>query len=444
MRDGYSVIKKPAAAIVGVLGQQKFDGNSQYHISTFSIKVMAPDGILYHSCLTGEMIIVRDMDSAYQYLVENWMYVSLNLDEKKLVSQIKRLLHCLAPKETIGFKTFEIITTTVCNAQCYYCYEAGFKHMTITNEISQKIIEYIRKNKQGDSIKLKWYGGEPLMNIKAIDTISRGLIQAGISFCSTMISNGVLFSENVISKAKDLWKLRNVRITIDGTESVYNKTKNYKNKLGSPYQLLLLNIDNLLKKEISVTIRVNIEKRNIDDAKLLIEDLCKRYQGNELVDFMLRPLNNTVVNTTIESSGADRDKILQEITMLKKQIFASGFLVNCGKLTGMTLCSCIADSGTYIAIKPNGELAYCSSDFNNKTFGSIYEEDKVRPFPYLGNMLFEKKEICYDCQLYPICSPSKLCPACIHPICGEAQKKYNIEDVKLTMEKVYNLYKKNK
>ena len=156
---------------------------------------------------------------------------------------------------------------------------------------------------------------------------------------------------------------------------------------------------------------------------------------------MLRPLNNTSTNNQIESIGRSRDNILKEITLMKDKLFEDGFLVNCGKLTGLTLCSCIADSGKYIAIKPNGELAYCSSDFDSKTFGSVYSKSPVIPFPELSKQPHEKQAICNDCPLFPICSPSKLCPACLKPICNDMQKTYNIEDVKLTMKKEYRISK---
>lgn len=441
MNAGYHIIKEASPALISILGLQILQNCNNYRLSNFTIKIKCEDGLLLHSCLTGELIMVTNESDARQYLVEHWFYVLDGFDEKSILPNIKRLLKCLAKKREPGYKTFEIITTTSCNAQCYYCYESGFKHMALSNDTAEKVIDFIKNNKRGSNVKIKWYGGEPLMNIKSIDIISKGLLAKGVSFKSTMISNGLLFTSEVVSKAKDLWNLYNVRITLDGTEDNYNTIKNYKNYHGSAYQTVLKNIDSLLTNGISVTIRLNIEKSNLEDSKKLLLSLCNKYKGNALLDFMLRPLNNTTTNKQIESIGKNRDSILIEITNLKQKLFSEGFYVNCGKLTGLTLCTCIADSGQYIAIKPNGELAYCSSDFDNKTFGSVYSESPVIPFPELSSLPHEKKEICNDCPLYPICSPSKLCPACIKPICNATQKAYNIEDVKLTMKKLYRIYK---
>jgi radical SAM protein with 4Fe4S-binding SPASM domain len=444
MTNGYHIIKVASPALTSILGKQKYEASKEYRISCFTIMVNCEGGILYHSCLTGELIIVTDETISRQYLIERWFYVLVNVDEKLMLPNIKNLLRCLSKKQKDGYKTFEIITTTSCNANCYYCYELGFKHMTLNEETAGKVIEFIDKNRYGNNVKIKWYGGEPLMNMKAIDIISEGLLKKRLTYSSTMISNGLLFSEEVISKANKLWNLRNVRITLDGTEKTYNETKKYKKCADSPFQIVLKNIDNLLAEGISVTIRLNIEKKNMDDVKKLINYLCKKYKDNFLLDFMLRPLNNTNENKQIESVGINRDSVLNEITLMKEKLFSDGFFVNCGKLTGLTLCSCIADSGKYIAIKPNGDLVYCSSDFDKKNYGSVYNDSRPIPFPELSKQLFEKKAICDDCPLFAICSPSKLCPACIKPICNETQKVYNIEDVKLTMKKEYRIYKVNK
>ena len=441
MTIGYHIIKEASPALICILGKQKFEASDEYRISSFTIMVNCEDGILYHSCLTGELIIVTDETISRQYLIEHWFYVLVNVDEKSMLPNIKKLLRCLSKKQIKGYKTFEIITTTSCNAQCYYCYESGFKHMTLNKETAGKVVDFIDKNRCGNNVKIKWYGGEPLINSKAIDIISEGLLKKRLTYSSTMISNGLLFSEEVISKAKELWKLRNVRITVDGTEKTYNETKNFKKCVGSPFRIVLKNIDNLLAEGISVTIRLNIEKKNIEDVKKLINFLCNKYKDNYLLDFMLRPLNNTEENKQIESIGIYRDSVLNEITLMKEKLFTDGFFVNCGKLTGLTLCSCIADSGKYIAIKPNGGLVYCSSDFDKKTFGSVHNDSPPIPFPELSKQLFDKKAICDDCPLFAICSPSKLCPACVKPICNETQKVFNIEDVKLTMKKEYSIYK---
>lgn len=438
---GYRIIKKASIAVLSICGEQIYDANQQYHISNFVIVINEECGQLFHSCLTGELVEVTDRSEAYQYLISHWFLVGHRIDEKSMAYKIKRLMRCWSNHLEKGYKTIEIVTTTKCNARCYYCYEQSFKPMTMSKETANRAVDFIFDHIFNKTIRIKWYGGEPLMNIPVIDIISKGLLNKGISITSTMISNGLLFSEEVIKKAKNIWHLLNARITLDGTAHFYNKTKRYMSCPKNAFQLVLNNIDNLLNNGISVTIRLNVEIDNMEDVKDLLHFLCEKYRGYKNLDFMIRPLNNTNSNKEIESFGDIRNYILELIMLMKSQLVEDGFSVNCGKLSGMTFSTCAADSGKYVLIKPNGELAYCSTDFDTKAYGSIYDESKPILCPQLSKYPCEKGHICGTCPIYPLCNPSRLCPSCVKPICNEIQKKSNILDVVLNIKQYYRNYK---
>lgn len=441
--NGYQIIKEASFAILNICGEQNFEPYYEYRISDFVITFEIDEGYLFHSCMTGELIFVTNIQYARLYLIKHWFFVRVGIDEKAFVSQIRKLMRCLKNNQKPGYKKIEIITTTSCNANCYYCYERHFKTMSMTIETAQKVIDFILNHRYNNKIHIKWYGGEPLMNIPIIDTISMGLVNTGIDLRSSMISNGYLFNKDIANKAKNIWNLFNVRITLDGTESVYNAIKRYNEKSINSFQKVIANIDALINNNISVTIRFNIEEYNIDDITLLIDYLCNKYHGNRLIDFMLRPLNNTITNHFIESTGKKRDDVLDRISSLQNNIYDAGFDINCGKLSGMTLGTCLADSGRYIMIKPNGELAYCSIDFDKQAFGNVFNKKQDIEFPNLEDYPIEKQQICDHCQMFPLCFPSKLCPSCIKPICDETQKAYNLADRKLIMKKMYRSYIKN-
>lgn len=55
-----------------------------------------------------------------------------------------------------------------------------------------------------------------------------------------MVSNGYLFNPTLICEAVDVWKLRKIQITLDGTESVYEKIKQFGDK--QSFQKVIENI----------------------------------------------------------------------------------------------------------------------------------------------------------------------------------------------------------
>lgn len=439
----FYIIKEASRAVLGICGEQDCNLIGDYRLSDYVIVIDVEEGRLYHSCFTGELVLVKDQTLARDYLIKHWFLVNKELNEKERIPRIKKLLRCFVNNQKPGYKTVEIVTTTLCNARCFYCYEELFRPMSMTEETASKAVDFIVKRSENNSVFIKWYGGEPLMNVSVIDSITNKLTERGIKIQSSMISNGFLFTDDIVKRACHNWHLINVRITIDGTEARYNRIKNYRNCTENAFNRVIRNVDALISSGVSVTIRLNIEENNIEDIQSLMVFLCEKYKGCEMIDFMLRPLNNTDSNKKIESEGVRRNEILKKITQLKLNLFNDGFNVNCGKLTGMTLFTCIADSGKYIVIKPNGELAYCSADFDKKSYGSVYNNEDYIPYPKLSDYLFDKKRICDDCPLYPICFPSKLCPSCFYPICNDTQKEYNISDVRITMLKNYKTYKQS-
>jgi sulfatase maturation enzyme AslB (radical SAM superfamily) len=54
---------------------------------------------------------------------------------------------------------------------------------------------------------LDWFGGEPLFNMDVIDLISSRVRAAGFNIMGSIVSNGYLFDDKVIQKAKDIWNL---------------------------------------------------------------------------------------------------------------------------------------------------------------------------------------------------------------------------------------------
>lgn len=103
------------------------------------------------------------------------------------------------------------------------------------------------------------------MGVARIDQICSELREKGIPFSSTMISNGYLFDADMISRAKAEWKLTFVQITLDGTEETYNRVKAYVGVKDNPFRRVINNINELLRSDIDVSIRLNVDRYNADD-----------------------------------------------------------------------------------------------------------------------------------------------------------------------------------
>ena len=149
----------------------------------------------------------------------------------------------------------------------------------MTDAIVKDVVEYIAAKGKGEPVELSWFGGEPLVAHKRISQIIKGLKKRGIKYTSSMVSNGYLFDHKLIQVAKNDWHLNNVQITIDGTESIYNKTKAYINPKDNPFLRVLRNINDLLANEIAVNVRLNVTDKNAANLNELIKILDDRFHG---------------------------------------------------------------------------------------------------------------------------------------------------------------------
>jgi sulfatase maturation enzyme AslB (radical SAM superfamily) len=235
---------------------------------TYVVQQPVNDGVLLYNTLTCSLVLLTPDEAAditaQQELIERWFLVPQEHDDQKFCRQVRQMAALLKPvaKAITGYT---ILTTTGCNARCFYCFEKGTKPVTMTAETADKVVRYIVKHRGDEKVQIRWFGGEPLVNAKVIDQICTELREQDVPFRSTMISNGYLFDADKVQRAKDLWQLQQVQITLDGMEQTYNRVKAYVHQGVNAFERVLQNIAMLTAAGIRVSIRLNVDKHNIGE-----------------------------------------------------------------------------------------------------------------------------------------------------------------------------------
>ena len=213
-----------------VVGRQKRADGERYRLMTYVVQQPVDDGLLLYNTLTCSMVLLTPDEiadlTAQGELIDRWFLVSQEHDDRKLRRQVRQMAALLTPAPKV-VTTYTILTTTGCNARCFYCYEQGTKPATMTAETASRVVRYIMAHRGGEEVTLRWFGGEPLVNAKAIDQISTELKEQGVPFRSKMITNGYLMDADLVERAKELWQLQWVQITLDGMAQTYNRVKYY-------------------------------------------------------------------------------------------------------------------------------------------------------------------------------------------------------------------------
>lgn len=288
---------------------------------------------------------------------------------------------------------FRILTTTACNAKCIYCYEEGIPIKTMDNKTANKVVEFIRKTATSDqTIHIEWFGGEPLVNIQPIISICTELNSLGYAYESTMVTNGILLTNNNIEKLKSICRLTKIQITLDGLADVYSSVKKV-----SPdsFYTVLKNIELLANNEITVQVRMNYVDNHIDLASL-IQYLGNTLGFNKRIFYYIYPVFE-------KQQSVPRD-VMEHVLSLNDLLVTTG-LMKKGDLYQFKYrqTRCFASNYNSYTIAPDGSLYNCTHVMHEEGYVGTLENYS----PYNPNRIrFVEQTVskqCSECKLYPFC-----------------------------------------
>ncbi len=217
--------------------------------------------------------------------------IIIHKDEDELV-ELNNARYAKLEQDNNSATTHYIITPTMeCNARCYYCFEHGAHHKTMTTELADDVVDYMIKESQGQPISIYWYGGEPLMGTDLIDRMTDKLSSSGIEFSSRITSNGYYLTEENIDKSINRWNVEMIQIPIDDIGEAYNKIKNYKSpRVDDPFSLVLNNVENALNAGIKIRIRINFHPLQMSSIERISSFICERFNNHPNLMFHFKPI----------------------------------------------------------------------------------------------------------------------------------------------------------
>lgn len=441
-------IQKPLEYISKALGKQNYNKSVKYRMLYFCISVSVDDGILLFNNLTKEFLLLSDKEfellnqsdfmepsNLVQTLAERWFLVQKNNNDFELCEQLRQLVGAL--EQTIGIRFYTILTTTACNARCFYCFEEGIPVVTMTKATADAVADYIIRNCKGQQVALNWFGGEPLCNYRAIDQICTKLLNNNIKFYSRMDSNSYLFNEEIIDKAVRLWNLQTVHVTLDGMPETYNKVKNYANNDSNAFDHVLNNIKKLCDNNVPVLVRFNMDSHNANELYDLIDLLHEKFYQYDKFSVYVTTLYEGPGEASRTRTNADRLILSKQVSDITNYIESKGLKSRKFSLNNFSYYSCQADKKDYVVISPDGHLAFCEHYVSDDFYGTVYE-DVEKPF---WSEYRKATDDCKTCAFLPSCRRLSRCPTSGGE-CYEYKKIIYIDSIKKNMKKCYNNYKK--
>lgn len=403
--------------------QGKKDKFKNVKISKYNLEIPFNDKMIVFNSVTNSYAFFEQNDYRnFKNNIEN--YLSIEDDKEKInalweghflisdpemeLLKIKNDFFTKAYNSSVFNAT--IIPTNACNLACPYCF-AERTEDTMSKETVKRVIVYFEKlfENIGDKLKhfnVKWFGGEPLLCIKQIETISLKLIElcenAGIEYHACIYTNLTLLNEKILQKLLNS-RISSVYTTIDSVGNDNDLRRPAKN--GKLYFETLIRHIKRIKEVMEVNILTNIDKKNQNKINHLIDYLTEQKivdGNNSKIGFNLINDNEYIINKDIliPYNEPDTERMI------------NSFLVRLGKYASVSLptnaMNCFAMANNTVVIDPVGNLKKCSL---GKPYGSIYREyynvNKEKYFFSINNP-FEKKE-CVECPVFPVCYGGCVC-----------------------------------
>lgn len=418
------VIKNCDSRVTKIINIKKLKDDTQYRLSRYIFPYSYDGRFLIAHMLSNEVIELSECEwNAFNaistsgvrcgYLRENGLealalsryIVESDYDEVKQYKQLVFLLKTISGAKK-GLNAYTILPTTGCNARCVYCYEEGYVIKTMTSETADRLIDFICENRSSDTVKLTWFGGEPLANVEAIRRICSGLREHGVQFKSNMITNASLVTKELAHEAKELWNLNKVQVSLDGAREDYDERKRYVSPQKYNYDAVLRSIGYLVDEGFKVLLRCNYDKDNLVGLKNMVDDIAERFGGKE----NLRLYFHILFQQNDKEDYADQLRAIDDVCAYAESL---GLLREGALRSSFRTNYCMADNmENSIVVAPDGALYSCEHLPEGGTWGNLFDgiKDEVKYNELKSEKPLEKE--CAECSFLPFCTSfrKKNCP----------------------------------
>lgn len=427
-------IVEPKQYIDQLWGKQRIREEQTYRLMKYVLRVDFEGKVLLHNVVTGQLALLETTEAhmldrlpkAYEPLMSRLVLehylVPVEYDEHQQVMKLRTVLRRLYDQKSKALTHYVILPTTGCNARCYYCFEQGIKSVTMSETVANNVVGFISEHcGEEREVYISWFGGEPTIAHHRIDQISHGLREKGITYSSMMVTNGLLLNDEMVNRAKTLWNLTSVQITVDGVESNHNRIKAFMDPTENPYQRVLDNVQILLSKDINVTLRMNFDIENFGDFSLLLQEVEERYRHNPRLSVSAHPILGEHPDFKGIVHHGDLNwlrKMNCELNCLSRK---AGLANTVFHLPHLEFRGCSADRDVSIAIRPDGGLCCCMEQFGDDQIVGDVETGITNE-----KLLCSWKEI-DDCKQCQVCA---LFPKCVTMAkCGGAGRCFGNEEL---------------
>jgi uncharacterized protein len=308
---------------------------------------------------------------------------------------------------------------TVANFTCSYCYQSEYpdlKH-AYTREITDAFFHFLNLKFADRKKYITLFGGEPLLGSpKHMENIGYFVSSCKKNHLDlAIVTNGYSLHEYLPMLDKSF--VREIQITLDGTQEIHNQRRRLKNSHPT-FDRIVNNIDACLDKGIPVNLRMVIDRENINNLPALA-DFAIQKGWTSLAHFKTQIGRNYELHYCQNGQSIlfDRLTLYQELLKLilehpqimefhKPSFSIMRFLQENNRLPNALFDSCPACKSEW-AMDFTGSVYSCTATVGKpgEKLGTFYpevelNEEKIKIWQQRDVQHIEK---CRDCSVQLIC-----------------------------------------
>ena len=360
-----------------------------------------------------EALTVADNDRHLSTVLENLekgrFVLEERFDERKLADQIVNMA-----RYDESWSTITIAPTLACNFACDYCYQNDAARLgPMSDKTARETIEFVKKRTEGRrGTHVAWYGGEPLLAADLVLSMSGELADycasRNLSYSSMIVTNGYFLTRRTAERllaAKTTW----AQVTLDGDRPIHNQRRVLKGGEAS-FDRILENVAETVQLDgFSVSVRVNIDKRNKDGVEDLLHRLHEAgLSGRKNFSVYFAPVDICsqeclrVVNEVMRL-----DEYAEIETGLIRKAFNMGLACASLPVRLFSLCAAVKPNG--FVVLPNGDVHKCwnTVSYPSMRICGMDAADSIEDSPlyksWTSDPLFASAE-CDKCGILPNCT----------------------------------------
>ena len=341
-------------------------------------------------------------EEAIGILTEHGFLVALRKDE---LSELQYRSRANRFSEIVGLT---ILPTLRCNFDCRYCFSRSVD-ADMSHEVQDAILSNLEDLPQRKSLRVSWFGGEPLLRRDVIVRLSRRFRNLFDDYGATIITNGYLLDGDT-AKTLAEENVYTAQVTIDGPRKYHDVRRPLVG--GSPtYDKIMQNLE-ASAPYIRIGVRINTDAEMASSPEELADfvgELAERTQGkaqayfSPIIGIADRAKTIRRADLSWEDYSAAIERTYQILLRRHTKDIQFPWLNHSPGVCG-------GNCEQYSVVAPSGDLYRCweePSGLNEQTTGSVLrsgitDSEQAQLVDYLMWDETLSPE-CVECKHLPVC-----------------------------------------